>query len=217
MAVLQSNEMLQALHSNLSADYEDRMSQFSNLKNEHKKLCSSHRGQLFANLLYQIIPIMYSLQENFFLWFSDLKEKFEVLRSEKEVVEKQNSSLKQQRNALMASGSPSTDLEDCSPQHKRGVSSVNELEDRLEKLKVANSNLKMMNSTLMEAFEKLKKEREGSDVKRTEVRQLQRDNSELRSEVTHLHSLTQQLHVENDRIKYDFQVSLIFSSFLPIG
>ena len=42
--LLQNNDMLQALHSNLSRDYEDRMSQFTQLKNENKKLSNNNRG-----------------------------------------------------------------------------------------------------------------------------------------------------------------------------
>ena len=86
--------------------------------------------------------------------------------------------------------------------------SFGELEERLENFKKANSNLKMMNATLMEAFEKLKKERDATDSKRTENRQIQRENSELRSQVANLHSFSEELETQNAKMKYDYEVNL---------
>ena len=81
----------------------------------------------------------------------DLKEKYEVLKSEKDTLEKQNTSLKGQRDSLLTTTSSGKQ------QQSNGTSSFAELEERLENYKKSNSNLKMMNATLMEAFEKLKK------------------------------------------------------------
>ncbi|XP_075255572.1 uncharacterized protein LOC142348197 isoform X14 [Convolutriloba macropyga] len=168
--LLQGNEMLQALHSNLSHDYEDRMSQFTQLKNDHKKLTNTHR---------------------------ELQDKYDVLKSEKEVLEKQNSSLKGQRDALMTN--------DSGKQSSSSMgTSYAELEERLDNFKKSNSNLKMMNATLMEAFEKLKKERDAADSKRTESRQLQRENSELRSQVVNLHSFSEELELQNTQMKREY-------------
>ncbi|XP_063728006.1 protein Daple-like isoform X3 [Symsagittifera roscoffensis] len=171
--LLQGNEMLQALHSNLSHDYEDRMSQFTQLKNDHKKLSNNHR---------------------------DLKEKYEVLKSEKDTLEKQNTSLKGQRDSLLTTTSSGKQ------QQSNGTSSFAELEERLENYKKSNSNLKMMNATLMEAFEKLKKERDHVDSKRTESRQRERENSELRSQVSNLHSFSEELETQNQKMKYDYEL-----------
>ena len=90
-----------------------------------------------------------------------------------------------------------------------------ELEERLDNFKKSNSNLKMMNATLMEAFEKLKKERDAADSKRTESRQLQRENSELRSQVVNLHSFSEELELQNTQMKREYDVSYLLVCVVP--
>ena len=58
----------------------------------------------------------------------------------------------------------------------------------------------------MEAYEKLKREREGSDVKRSDVRQLQSSNSELRGQVSNLKSISEQLEIHNAQMKFENEV-----------
>ena len=58
----------------------------------------------------------------------------------------------------------------------------------------------------MEAYEKLKRERDVTDVKRSDVRQLQSSNSELRGQVSNLKSISEQLEILNTQIKFENEV-----------